>query len=125
MMTTTPRATAATSPLSIPTTCGADPLKVTNALVKGLLPELDTVALKLPLGCAAEVAAGGAVVPAAGGATGEAGGGAGGGGAAEEVPPGCKIESTLGTVTPTLWHANAEYAYAFCASVGEQLESMQ
>lgn len=100
-MATTPTATAATIPFSIPTTLGADPWKVTKALVWGLLPELDTVELLalLALGAAeAVVPAAAAVVGSAAGAGSEAEVAAAGAGAAEEADPlGFKTESTEGT----------------------------
>lgn len=98
-MATTPTATAATIPFSIPTTLGADPWKVTKALVWGLLPELDTVELLALLGLGAAEA----VVPAAAAVVGSAAAGAGaevaaGAGSAEEADPlGFRTESTEGT----------------------------
>ena len=97
---------AATMPFSIPTIDGADPWKVTMALVWGLLPELE---VELVLGFAAPVVA--AALLAAGaadcvaGAAGEEAAAVLGSAAAEEELPVPKTEETEGTVMPTLAQA--------------------
>lgn len=100
--------TAATIPFSIPTIDGADPWKVTMALVWGLLPELEVelvLGFAAPVVAAALLAAGAAEVLAAGAAE-EAAAVLGSAAAAEEeLPPGFKTDETEGTVMPTLAQA--------------------
>jgi len=104
-MATTPSATAPTTPFATPTALGAAPWKVTTGLVWVWLPELEGVAtltVLLLIGYGGEEAA---LVVAAGGSAAAVVAGAGAAGAAEELPPGLRTESTLGTVTPAFLQA--------------------
>ncbi|SRR5579862_4881474 len=102
-MATTPMATTPMKAFSIP--CfGANPWNVTNGLVWVVLPAFDGLAeLEMGYGGVAVVSA--AFAEVAGGAAALVAGGSGAAALDEEDPPGCRTESTLGTVTPAFAQA--------------------
>jgi hypothetical protein len=98
-------ATAPISAFSIP--CfGANPWNVTTGLVWVVLPALDGDGLaELEMGYGGVAVEPAALADVAGGGAGLVAGGFDAAGLDEEDPPGCRIESTLGTVTPALAQA--------------------